>query len=494
MGQMRFFSPDPSKLTSLTVDRAYLAGIDGIPWYSRNLCHQRQLILERPVRESGNLFIPWAVEGYGEVMLSTASLMECEKAYHLPIELARGSLNRLRALAAEAPGQGWLVPAELEANLAAASRAFIEAVTVQPQPELAAAHAEKSMAIAIPAIDALTLAQAEHLLSCRHQTTPRLSTLMAGAIDVHPSSPECEEELVRAFNSAAVTMSWRAIEENAGQFRWEDVDRRMAWARQRGLRVCLGPLLRLDRASLPDWVYLWEDDFEQLQACVYDYIHAAAQHFLGKVQIWHIAAGLNVGGELTLSEDQRLRLVVGVIDTLRRVDRQTPIVISFDQPWAEYLAKNDSELSPLHFADVLHRAELGIAGLGLELNFGYWPGGTLPRDLLEISHQLDRWSSLGLPLLISFTAPSSATDDRQVWGKSRVAFQNPEAIDGMYQRRLAQQLLTVLLAKMAVHGIIWNQLFDSEPHPFPHGGLFDGQRRPKPALAAVQELRRQYLV
>jgi hypothetical protein len=493
MGQMRFFSPDPNKLTAVAVDRAYLAGIEGIPWSSRNILHQQHLILERPLQESGNLFILWAVDGYGEFVLSTASLMESEKSYHLPIELARGTLNRLRALAAEAPVQGWSVPGPLEEKVGAACRAFVEAVTLQDKPKQAAVLAETSLSLALPAIDDLTLAQAEYGLGVRSQSSPRLPTLIAGALDTSPTGTECEEGYVRAFNSAAITTSWREIEENAGQFRWDDLDQRLAWGQQRGLRVCLGPLLRLDRAAIPDWVYLWEDDFEQLQACVYDYIHALANHCLGKVQIWHVASGLNVGGELSLNEDQRLRLAVGTIETLRRLDRQTPIVISFDQPWAEYLAKFDSDLSPLHFADVLHRADLGIAGLGMEINFGYWPGGTLPRDMLEISRQLDRWASLGLPLLISLTAPSAASADNRAASKAQVAFQQSDAVDLQYQSRFVQQIIPVILAKPAVHGIIWNQVFDSMPHPFPHGGLFDPQHHPKPSLTTLADLRQKYL-
>jgi hypothetical protein len=287
---------------------------------------------------------------------------------------------------------------------------------------------------------------------------------------------------------------WRIIEENAGHFQWDELDRRLAWSQQQGLRVCLGPLLRLDRASLPDWVYLWEDDFEQLQACVYDYVHALAEHCTGKVHIWHVAAGLNAGGQLALDEDQRLRVAVGTIETLRRVDHQTPIVISFDQPWAEYLAKNDSDLSPLHFADVLHRADLGVAGIGLEMNLGYWPGGTLMRDMLEISRQLDRWSYLGLPLLVSLTVPSAAGTDSRAWSKSLVATEQPATVHPQYQQEIVEKLIPLLLAKTAIHGVIWNQVFDSDPHPFPHGGLFDPENQSKPALATISGIRRDYLI
>ena len=36
MGQMRFYAPMPDKLLPHAVDLAYVAGLEAIPWYSRN--------------------------------------------------------------------------------------------------------------------------------------------------------------------------------------------------------------------------------------------------------------------------------------------------------------------------------------------------------------------------------------------------------------------------------------------------------------------------
>jgi hypothetical protein len=41
--------------------------------------------------------------------------------------------------------------------------------------------------------------------------------------------------------------------------------------------------------------------------------------------------------------------------------------------------------------------------------------------------------------------------------------------------------------------VFWNQMRDDVPHDFPHGGLFDAQGLPKPALEAIIELRTKLL-
>ena len=115
---------------------------------------------------------------------------------------------------------------------------------------------------------------------------------------------------------------------------------------------------------------------------------------------------LITGEALGLDEEQKLQLAGRVIETIRTVDSQAPVLVSFDQPWAEYMSRRDAELSPLQFAEALVRSDLGIAGIGLEINLGTAPHATLPRDLFEFSNHLDTWGTLGLPLLLSLRAPS----------------------------------------------------------------------------------------
>jgi hypothetical protein len=62
------------------------------------------------------------------------------------------------------------------------------------------------------------------------------------------------------------------------------------------------------------------------------------------------------------------------------------------------------------------------------------------------------------------------------------------------QHEMAEQLLSLLLAKPFVQGVIWNQLTDAEPSQFAHGGIFDAQGQPKPVLAAMASLRKQHLM
>jgi hypothetical protein len=240
---------------------------------------------------------------------------------------------------------------------------------------------------------------------------------------------------------------------------------------------------------------LWgEDDRDNFRTCAAEHITEVVARYRGKVQLWQCAAGLNVNNDFAQDEEERLRLAVMTIETIRRGDPRGPVVITIDQPWGSFMSREDCELSPMHFADALVRADLGLAGIGLEINLGYAPGGSEPRDPLEFSRQVDRWAGLGLPLLITLTVPSGAGESVQGAVHTRTLdYAGAGPLSSATQHAWGERYLNVLLAKQPVQGILWNQLIDRPSHAYPHGGVFDVQEQPKPLLELLTALRRKHL-
>jgi hypothetical protein len=200
---------------------------------------------------------------------------------------------------------------------------------------------------------------------------------------------------------------------------------------------------------------------------------------------------MNQEGAFAFSEEQRLRLVVEAVDRVRAQDARTPLVVSFNQPWAEYIARKDQELTPYNFADTLVRGELGLAGVGLEIHYGYWPGGTLPRDGLELSRQLDRWTQIGVPLMVLLAAPSSMGADALSRHPAHPLVDlRSGGVNAAWQQQVVQRLLPVLLAKSPVQAIIWEDFQENQAHELPCSGLLDAAGRAKPALQTLIDQKR----
>ncbi len=496
MGHMRFRAMTPEAVSPNSVAQAYISGIEGIPWFGRNVWSDGCLTIDRGVSESGNLHIPWGVPGHGQPVLSTCTLMERAEPYVLELELARGTLHRARAFVAELLADGIVAPESVSADLAQAAAAFIRTATA---PLGATEDALLTIRLSCDAIATLyqkTLP--DRLIAHCHQTGP-LSTLMVGRLADASLADAEAEAFVASFHAASLPCRWRDLAPTPQEFREDVLEQQLAWCEERDLRILGGPLIQLDRDSLPEWVYRWEGQYDAFENAVRSHVRNILQYCRDAIDVWVCAGRLNVDGALRFSEEQRLRLAVSTIETVHETAPRAPVVISFDQPWAEYLAANDYDLSPLHFADALVRAELGVGGVALEINLGYWPGGTLPRDLLAISRHLDRWSLLGIPLIIYLTIPSRSGPDPHAIGPAQVVTAQAAHARASHSQGLTVQqsdlefIVPLLCSKPAVHAIVWNQWSDREPHEFPHSGLVDQAGQLKPAAAILPRLRKALL-
>jgi GH35 family endo-1,4-beta-xylanase len=475
-------------------EQAYMAGPDQMPWPCRTRIQNGELVLERGVADSGKFFIPWAIEGHGRFMLSTATLMQRDRPYHLAVELARGKINQVRNQIADWQTIGLVVPAKVESALHKALEALAHAVTNQADAAKAAALAQKAIVLGLDAADLLVASYTDQAMAARHRSGHKLRTALGANLGQHPLALPLLAYYAKAFNAAQVPLAWRAIEATEGAYQWDLSDRQIAACKEHGLTVCAGPLLRVDAGGLPDWLYIWEGDFNSILSFVTEFIEKAVIRYRGKVDVWQCAARVNVGEGPALTEEQRLRLAARAMEVTHELDPDTPLVVRFDQPWAEYMGHTAPDFSPLHFADALVRSGLKLSAVGIEINMGYQPGGSYPRDRLEFSRLLDLWSYLGLPLQVTLAVPGGEVAEPATRRRlNPMAQAMPGGWSPENQAAWIKHYVPLLMSKPAVQGIFWNQLVDGDHEELPYGGLFEAAGAPKPAIAALAGLRRKHL-
>lgn len=472
MGVFRFQLTDESILTAEAAKKVYVASGEGIPWRCAVELLGTELRVHRPISDSGILHVPWHLSGRGSLMLTTANLREQAEPYDLAVELARGTLFRLKNQCVIWELAGLETSPTLNTQIQLATDRFMECVFAN-EPARRLEETNACLRAALDAIDVLVDVFVDQIVATRRQDTkPQPTKWLACPIRSHRPKGRQEREVLAAFNGAVVSPNWKEVESIEGEYRWDTSVDAVQWCASRGLRLCVGPIVRNSPAFLPNWLYLWQDDEDSLANYCASYVQSAVRQFEGNVGLWNVCAGFHAAGALEIPEESAVRLIAAMVGGVRQVDARTPLIVSFSQPFAEYMANESRELSPFHLADALIRAELGISGLGIEVSHD-----SMPRDWLQWNCHLDVWSQLDIPLIVTLSGPSSALP-------------NAEDPVGYWssQDQLLRRFVPLCLAKRNVHGVVWNQLSDAD-QGYPLHGLIDQRGKSKPGLLQLRKVR-----
>jgi hypothetical protein len=495
MGTMTFqLPPGLQAHAARELERACLAGgPDNMPWPTDIRFQAGQMIASRSVDESGYLVAPWVIDGLGQFLGASATLIERARPYNLLVELARGKINQVRCQAADWRAGGLQLSSSLEQQLHDAGLAFGRSIT-GPTGDEASQQAEAALDLAYRAADQLVRAYVEQVFAIRHQRQPQLDTALTCRLGASVPPPPLADELKQSFNTICVPLSWNLVEGEEEEYRWETCDALVDWAVDLGLEVTAGPLIDFSSSQLPAWLWLWERDLPALTTFACKYVEKAVRRYRNRIRRWQLTAGSNWGTILSLSEDDLLGLTYRLAETARQVDAGLDLVVGIAQPWGEYMTLADRSHSPFIFADTLIRSGLNLAALDLEVIMGVHPRGSYCRDLLEVSRLLDLYALLGVPLRVTLGYPASEQTDTEADPELAVG---AGRWDGGFtpatQAQWAPAFASLAVCKPFVQGVQWVQLSDAGPHQFPHCGLVGPDGQPRPALQQLRELRQTHL-
>jgi len=494
MGLLKFRIPSPLPEPRLAeLRRSYVTGLDRTPGRLSVEIRRDLLLCQRGTTESGRLFAPWPIDGHGTPIVGTATLGERPEPYSLVVELARGKLNDVRNQMADWKQMGLRVTPELDDVLAAGLRAFFRATTSRDDPAASAASAGKSLSLASEASQALIDTYVAQVLQNR-LASGKLTTQLAVGLDGDPSAMPWAPKVLPSFNAAQLQASWKSLAPTEGKLRWEDLDAQLAWASKQKLAVQAGPIIDLRPGALPDWIWLWAGDFDSILGMAVDVVRQAVARYKGKVPLWTLIHRAGSSDILGMSEEDQIRLTARLLQVARQADPAAQFLVGLDRPWAEWMASSTFQLGPLHLGDYLARAELGMAGIALEIAPGYSAPGSHLRDLLDFSKLLDLYALLNYPLHLCIAMPSASAPDAKAEPHVQVERdQWPTAPTEASQVGMAARWIALAVAKPFVRSVTWRQLDDASPHIYPHAGLIRPNGTPKPLLEWLKNFRADLL-
>lgn len=487
-------------------------------------------------------------QSLGLLTIPTCLLPSRDEPYLLTLELARQRimlfLNKLEDwgmfdLAAEHP-----VMRQFET----ARQSFTAALVAQRDPSDGAARggyspvadrlAAKTIAIAIDAGEGLALAHADRQMRARlggqvykhaaeHYTKLTQDTPAPGSPIVVPGSGHAvlpgppqvgvaispdswNENLQRVLpqlcDFITVPMRWVDLEPVEGKLSFAPTDRWIEWAIRTGkVPVHAGPLMDFRPTAVPEWIYIWENDYETLRDLVIEHMSKIVTRYRKTITRWTVASGLNVNTNFKISFEQVMDLTRVAVLLVKKLHPQGKIQLEITQPWGEYHCFNKRSLPPLLYTEAVMQTGLQIDSLALRLQMGHAQPGLSTRDMMTLSALLDRYAMFEKPISISaIGAPSiqipaqpyapragAATEGSHEPGYWRAPWSDAQ------QAEWLMQAMTICCSKPYVSSVCWHDLADpalgspgaANPPEMPGGGLISGTGQIKPAAQRLAQLR-----
>ncbi len=466
----------------LDLDATYAVGADGVPVRAEFSTSDGIIQCVPRTSDPVGLAVLWRVEGFGVVLLETTRLPLRDEPYHLHVELARNRLMRISLKREEWGLFDYPGVEELSADIDSARDLFVKALQHQEQPDEAARFADESLAISLRAAERLCRFHASVFLARRQKSggLPK-RFLGVGAPRTEPNAA-LMERLRTTFGFVRLPTVWRQIQPKEQGISYARQD---AWVKAcAAAKVPLrgGPLLHFGVRSVPDWMYIWENDYETILDYAREHVRRTVKRFVGKITSWHVVSGLHASNVFDFTVEQVIDLTRMAAGLAKELAPRSQVILDLTQPWGEYYARNQRTIPPLLYADMVVQSGVSFDAFGLEFLFGH--DRYHVRDLFKISSLIDRLANLGKPLHVSaVTCPSGGKSGIQPSGGGQWHAPWSDEI----QAEFMVAFLEVALSKPYVESVCLAELADGPDMLIPTGGVLREDLSPKAAVAALNE-------
>ena len=433
----------------------------------------------------------------GMVVLQTCLLPQREAPYVLSLELAR---HRIMLLLTKLEAWGLFELGQddpLIAQVSEARELFGRALVAQgaileggARGEEADALAWRSVAAGIRAGERMSLRQARRQLEERFggelykhslamaQASPLnegrpatgvvktpdttgvvLEDLPTIGCTVNRDASEAVQEVVASScDFINMPMRWVEMEPEEGKYAFTRTDTWIEWAvRKAKMPVSAGPIVDFRPEAVPEWLYIWENDYETLREIVYEHLRQLVIRYRRTVSRWTVVSGLHVNRGFRFGYEQMLDLTRLCVLTVRKLHPAARVYVELTSPWGEYVARSKRAVPPALYAEMLSQMGITVDGLALRLEFGRRDRGGMARDLMSLSHLLDRYAVLDRPLAVSaLGAPAGAVDGEA--GEDAGGWRS--GWSASTQRQFLLEAGAIALSKPYVQSVCWQGLFD----------------------------------
>lgn len=484
------WQPNAQRPATPELQGAYAVGAEGVPVRAEIRQTAGEIRCETRNHDPIGLSLLWAVPGFGTVQLETTRLPPREQPYQLETELARQRLLRISLKREEWGLFDYPGMEEISRQFDEARAQFILALQHADDHAAAAAYADKSLLLSMIAAERMSQFHASIFLSRRQQTGGFPRHALGVSAPALPPKVVLARRIQEAFDFVRVPMVWREVQPKEQEVSYETPDTWVKAAAAAGLAARGGPLLNLGVRFVPDWMYIWENDFESILDYVREHVRRTVQRYANQVTSWIAASGVHADNVFSLTFEQIMEMTRVAASVAKQTAPRSTVLIDIVQPFGEYYARNQRTVPPLLYADMAVQSGIPFDAFGLQFVYGISSDGYHLRDLLQLSSLIDRLANLGKPLHITAVAAPSmgaaaARDLPRAGGEWRGPWTDQAQADWMLA------FYEMALSKPYVESVCLESLCDSPHHAVPSGGVWREDLTPKPAYLRLVEFRRR---
>lgn len=473
---------------------AYVFGQEMIPVRADLAAANGLITCTKRVPGACGLAVLWQAQTAGRFLLPTTRLPERAKPYNLNVELARAQMTRIAQKREDWGLFDYGGADGLNREFDAVRAVFIESLK-EADPAHASRLADRALQEGITLGEKISLFHSEIFLERRKAGAGAAARTGFGcAVDLVSPSDAYYDRLRESFDFISVPIPWKHVEPKEHVQQYVQADAWMNWAARSRRSVHAGPLVSFEAANLPEWLYIWEHDYEALRDMIYEHIQRVVQRYERQVRVWKVVSGLNAYNSFDLTFEQLMELTRMSCLLVKKLVPKSLVAIELALPWGEYYARNQRTIPPLLYADMAVQSGIKFDAFGIQVFMGAPTDGMYVRDLMQISSLLDEFVALSKPLHITACQVPSEID-ADGWEDRPGQPAAPKA--GYWHNHWSQRLQAewlqafyrVAMSKPFVESICWRDLADVQGQAIPYGGLCNSDMEPKLACKELKNFR-----
>lgn len=483
---------DGSRVTTFEPVAATAMGPESVPIPGEIFFRDGLLVLNRKDDMPCGLSLLWDCGPLGAYNLETTRLSPRERPYVLNVELARSRLMRIMQKQEDWALFDYPKAERLSARFAQAEEVFADSLGKLDTPEEASKIADQALAMAMDIAEELTNFHVELLLSRRRAAGSFVRHIFGCRVDPTVQNEKYKEALAANFDYCILPMNWKQLQPQENTFSTAALDEWVETLSKKRVPTIAGPIVQLDEQSVPDWMVIWEHDFDMLREMTYDYVQRVVQRYRRAVAAWNVVAGLQTNSAFALSFEQIIELTRLLVSQVKSLIPNARTMVTITHPFGEYHARGRASVPPIMYAEMVAQAGISFEAFALELELGVPAPGMFLRDLFQLSTLLDRFSTLGRPVFLTAvsvpgqSAPDLGADGSALDPAAGGRWHRPW--DAQLQADWMEAVYMLALSKPYIESIAWGNLADIRP-TLPGAGLLDDMMRPKAALQRLSQMR-----